>query len=67
MTANQKVTRDSRTEAEVKFVNRHLVKTVDKAELLATLREWRRESVDPVEADLLRDLIERVDSGRLDG
>lgn len=67
MAARQKTIKDPRTEAEVTFVQRHLVKTVDKAELLATLRTWRTESQSSVEADLLRDLIEEVDSGELDG
>ena len=67
MTAQQKTIKDPRTEAEVSFIQRHLVKTVDKKELLATLRTWREESESGVEVDLLRDLIEEVDSGALDG
>lgn len=67
MTAQQKTIKDPRTEAEVSFIQRHLVKTVDKAELLATLRAWRADSQSSVEVDLLRDLIEEVDSGELDG
>lgn len=55
------------TEAEVKFVHRHLIGTVDKRELLATLRTWRAESKDAREADLLGDLIKLVDSGEIDG
>ena len=54
-------------DAEVNFIKRHLVKTVDKKELLSTLRTWREESESGVEVDLLRDLIEEVDSGALDG
>lgn len=54
-------------EAEIKFVERHLVATVDKKELLATMREWRGETKIPAEADVLGELIERVDSGQLDG
>lgn len=54
-------------EAEVKFVERHLVATVDKKELLATMREWRAETTISEEADLLGELIEKVDSGDLDG
>ncbi|AHL18575.1 hypothetical protein ISF9_105 [Microbacterium phage vB_MoxS-ISF9] len=67
MTAHKKTIKDPRVESEVNFIKRHLVKTVDKKELLATLRTWREESDSSVEADLLRDLIEEVDSGALDG
>lgn len=67
MTAHKKMIKDPRVDAEVNFIKRHLVKTVDKKELLATLRTWREESESGVEVDLLRDLIEEVDSGALDG
>ena len=67
MTAHKKTIKDLRVDAEVNFIKRHLVKTVDKKELLATLRTWREESESGVEVDLLRDLIEEVDSGALDG
>lgn len=53
--------------AEIKFVQRHLVRTLDKEAVLAHLRQLRRESVDPVEADLLGELIADVDSGDFDG
>lgn len=49
------------------FINGHLVKTLDKAETLKTLRQWRYESNSPEEADLLTDLIHEVESGNLDG
>lgn len=54
-------------EAQARFVQRHLVKTMDKASFLKRLRDIRRESVDPVEADLLTELIAEVDSGDYDG
>lgn len=53
--------------AEIKFVEAHLVKTMDKAAFLKRLRDIRREAVDPVEADLLHELIAEVDSGDYDG
>lgn len=53
--------------AEIKFIERSLIKTLDKAAVLAHLRQLRRESVDPVEADLLGELIADVDSGDFDG
>lgn len=55
------------TRAEIKFVGRHLVKTMDKAAFLKRLRDIRRNSVDPVEADLLHEIIREVDSGSYDG
>lgn len=53
--------------AQARFAQRHLVKTMDKAAFLKRLRDIRRESVDPVEADLLTELIAEVDSGDYDG
>ncbi|QDH48088.1 hypothetical protein SEA_DEJAVU_82 [Microbacterium Phage DejaVu] len=53
--------------AEIKFVQGHLVKTMDKAKFIKRLKDIRRESVDPVEADLLGELIREVDSGDYDG
>lgn len=55
------------TEAEIRVVQLGLVKTLDKKEVLATLREWRSETEISTDADLLNDLIERIDSGELDG
>lgn len=55
------------TEAEIRFIELHLVKTLDKKEVLATLREWRSESKSSIEVDLLNDLVERIESGELDG
>lgn len=57
----------SSTEAEIRFIELNLVKTLDKKEVLATLREWRGESKKSVEVDLLNDLIERIETGELDG
>lgn len=54
-------------EAEVKFIHRHLVRTMDKPRFLRKLRHMRMHSVDPVEADLLTELIAEVDSGDYDG
>lgn len=54
-------------EAEVKFVQRHLVGTLDKKATLKMLREWREETKEAAEADVLGDLIREVDSGALDG
>lgn len=53
--------------AEIKFVQGNLVKTMDKSAFLKRLRDTRREAVDPVEADLLTELIAEVDSGDYDG
>lgn len=58
---------DATRRAEIKVVERHLVKTMDKAAFLKRLRDIRREAVDPVEADLLHELIAEVDSGDYDG
>lgn len=55
------------TRAEIQFVNRTLVRTLDKSSMLRHLKDLRRESVDPVEADLLGELIADVDSGDFDG
>jgi len=55
------------TDAEVNFVTRYLIGTVDKKELLATLRQWREESKSASDADLITDLIALIDSGELDG
>ena len=49
------------------MVERHLVKTMDKKAFLKRLRDTRREAVDPVEVDLLNELIAEVDSGDYDG
>lgn len=57
----------AKTRAEIKFIQGHLVKTMDKAKFLKRLRDTRREAVDPVEADLLTELIAEVDSGDYDG
>lgn len=44
-----------------------LVTTLDKQETLKTLRQWRYESDSPEEADLLTDLIHKIEQGELDG
>lgn len=61
------MTISAKKRAEIKFVQGHLVKTMDKAMFLKRLRDIRREAVDPVEADLLHELIAEVDSGDYDG
>lgn len=53
--------------AQIDYVNRRLVKTLSKDAVLNRLKHLRRYSVDPVEADLLGELISEVDSGDLDG
>lgn len=53
--------------AEVEFVDRHLISTLDKKETLATLRTWRDESQNKDEATVLGDFIKLVASGELDG
>jgi len=58
---------DGSRRAEIKMVERHLVKTMDKKAFLKRLRDTRREAVDPVEVDLLNELIAEVDSGDYDG
>lgn len=54
-------------EAEVKFVERHLVSTVSKPTLLTFMRDVRAETQFPAVAAFLTDMIAEVDSGRLDG
>ena len=49
------------------FYLQNLVKTVDKKELILTLRDWRNESQSGIEVELLHDLIALVESGELDG
>lgn len=55
------------TEAEIRFIERTLVTTLDKKEVLATLRAWRTESRTSLEVNLLNDLIEEIETGELDG
>lgn len=43
------------------------MKTVDKYELIETLKEWRKEARENAEADLIADLLALVRSGDLDG
>lgn len=57
----------AKTRAEIRFVESHLVSTLSKDAVLRHLKTLRRESVDPVEADLLGELIADVDSGEFDG
>lgn len=45
----------------------YLIATVDKRELTKTLRDWRRESKNKIEVDLINDLIDLIESGELDG
>lgn len=49
------------------IINGQLVTTLDKRETLKTLRQWRYESNEPAEADVLTDLIHRIEEGALDG
>lgn len=49
------------------IIQGQLVKTVDKAELLKTLRQWRYDSNSSEEADLITDLVHLVETGELDG
>lgn len=67
MAAQQKKIADPRTEGEVAFIERHLVKTVSKPDLLTFMREVRAETEHQAIAAFLTDMIREVDSGRLDG
>ena len=58
---------DGTIRADIKLVEGALVKTMDKRAFLKRLRNIRRDSVDPVEADLLHELIREVASGDYDG
>lgn len=49
------------------IIEGQLVATLSKSETLKTLRQWRYESDSPEEADLLTDLIHRIEEGALDG
>lgn len=64
--ARPKIT-DGQVRADIKLIEGALVKTMDKKAFLKRLRDIRRESVDPVEADLLHELIREVASGDYDG
>lgn len=44
-----------------------LIKTLDKRLTLQMLRDWRVESESKVEADLLGEVIDAIESGDLDG
>lgn len=49
-------------------VNRSLVRTLSKPDVLNTLREWRKNEIKhSMEAELLTDFIDLVESGDLDG
>lgn len=48
-------------------INAHLIGTIDKKALMDLLRKWRRESTNPIEAVLIRDIQDHVRSGELDG
>lgn len=54
-------------EGDVAFVQRNLVKTVDRATLIDTLKLWRKETSSKDEATILTDLITEVMSGSMDG
>ena len=49
------------------IVQSNLIATLDKREVLETLKQWRYESKEKLEADLLNDLIREILSGELDG
>ena len=49
------------------IVRASLIRTIDKPETLATLRQWRYDSKDGTEVALITDLIALSDSGDLDG
>lgn len=49
------------------LINAHLIKTVDKAELVATLKQWREEATSKDEASVIAELLERIYNGELDG
>lgn len=61
------ITTDGQLRAAIKEVEGALVKTMSKKLFLKRLRDIRREAVDPVEADLLHELIREVASGDYDG
>lgn len=61
------ITTDGQLRAAIKEVEGALVKTMSKKLFLKRLRDTRREAVDPVEADLLHELIREVASGDYDG
>lgn len=45
----------------------YFIKTLDKRETVATLRQWRKESTNKIEVDLINDMIHLIESGELDG
>ena len=50
-----------------KFYMQNLIGTIDKKELILTLRDWRNESTSGIEVELIHDLLELIESGELDG
>lgn len=52
---------------DIEYVNRGLVKTLDKDLTAQMLKEWRKESTSKEEGALLTEILERVMDGSLDG
>ena len=49
-------------------VNRTLIRTLSKSDVLDTLRKWRKNEIKhSMEAELLTDFIDLIESGELDG
>lgn len=53
--------------ADIAFMNSHLVKTLDKTFMLSVLREWRKDSTCKEEADAFADIIDLIAEGHADG
>lgn len=49
------------------LIQAHLIKTVDKRELVETLKVWRLESKSKEESDVIIELLNRINAGELDG
>ena len=66
MTSSDRSDTEGRALSNTFYIN-NLVKTLDKREVLLTLRQWRYEAKNNFEADVIADFIKEVESGRLDG
>ena len=49
------------------IIQSSLIKTLDKAETLATLRQWRYDSTNSVEIEVITDFMRLINTGDLDG
>lgn len=49
------------------IIEAELVTTLDKRELVATLKVWRGEATNKDEADVIVELLQRITSGEFDG